>query len=97
MPGVLSLLLFAAFFYFMMRFGCGAHVVHGHGAHGGRGSGGDEAGGSSTDPVCHMPVPIDQGYSKTHLGRPYRFCSRACLDKFDASPTRYLTDPGGAR
>ncbi len=47
MEGLLSLLLFAAFFYFMMRFGCGAHMVHGHGSghqdytgHGGHGSSG---------------------------------------------------------
>ena len=33
MSGLLSLLLFAVFFYFMMRFGCGAHMVHGHGGH----------------------------------------------------------------
>ena len=33
MPGLLSLLLFAGFFYLMMRYGCGAHIVHGHGGH----------------------------------------------------------------
>ena len=33
MPGLLSFLLFAGFFYMMMRFGCGAHMVHGHGGH----------------------------------------------------------------
>lgn len=31
MEGLGSLLIFAALFYFMMRFGCGAHMVHGHG------------------------------------------------------------------
>ena len=31
MSGLVSFLLFAAVFYFMMRFGCGAHMVHGHG------------------------------------------------------------------
>ena len=38
MEGLGSLLLFAALFYFMMRFGCGAHMVHGHGGggHGGQ-------------------------------------------------------------
>ena len=35
MEGLFSLLLFAAFFYFMMRFGSGAHMIHGHGGHGG--------------------------------------------------------------
>ncbi len=29
MSGFVSLLLFAGFFYLMMRFGCGAHMVHG--------------------------------------------------------------------
>src|SRR5574338_694439 len=28
MEGLLTLLLFAGLFYFMMRFGCGAHAVH---------------------------------------------------------------------
>jgi hypothetical protein len=36
MEGLGTLLFFAALFYFMMRFGCGAHMVHGHGG-GGRG------------------------------------------------------------
>jgi hypothetical protein len=30
MEGLITLLLFAAFFYFMMRFGCGSHMVHGN-------------------------------------------------------------------
>lgn len=34
MEGLFSLLLFAVFFFVMMRFGCGAHVAHGgHGCH----------------------------------------------------------------
>ena len=32
MEGLFSFLLFAVFFYLMMRFGCGAHM--GHGGHG---------------------------------------------------------------
>jgi len=40
MEGLGTLLLFAALFYFMMRFGCGAHAVHGHGGgHAGHGGG----------------------------------------------------------
>ena len=31
MRGLLTLLLYAGFFYLMMRFGCGAHKAHGHG------------------------------------------------------------------
>ena len=82
MQGLLSLLMFAAFFYFMMRFGCGAHMVHGHGGHGGHEHGSDSGGGGATDPVCGMAVVADQGYTKMHLGQQYRFCSRACLDRF---------------
>jgi hypothetical protein len=34
MDRLLSFLVFAAFLYLMMRFGCGAHMVHGdHGGH----------------------------------------------------------------
>ena len=97
MQGLLSLLMFAAFFYFMMRFGCGAHMVHGHGGHGGHGNRSDGAVGSGIDPVCGMPVVADQAYTKMHQGRQYRFCSRACLDKFEANPEQYLTRSGGAR
>ena len=36
MEGLTSLLVFGGLFYLMMRFGCGAHSVHGH--HGGHSS-----------------------------------------------------------
>lgn len=84
MEGLFSLLLFAGLFFLMMRFGCGAHMVHGgHGQHG-------TAGGNDTDPVCGMQVSADSGYTKVHHGMLYRFCSRSCLDKFDADPQQYL-------
>ena len=38
MEGLIGLLVFGVLFYLMMRFGCGAHMTHGHGhggAHGG--------------------------------------------------------------
>ena len=92
MQGLLSLLLFAAFFYFMMRFGCGAHMVHGH--HGGH-EGHDAMGGRTIDPVCGMEVQSGQGYAKMHEGRDYRFCSRQCLDKFELEPQLYAK--AGAR
>ena len=91
MDGLLSLLLFAALFYVMMRFGCGAHMVHGH--HGSQG-GHDSHSGSTEktiDPVCGMEVAPDQGYGKMHGGRLYRFCSRNCLDRFEADPNNYVT------
>lgn len=87
MEGLFSLLLFAVFFYVMMRFGCGAHMVHGgHGGHGQH----TAAGGDNTDPVCGMQVAADSGYTKVHQGTQYHFCSRNCLDKFDANPQQYL-------
>ena len=96
MQGLFSLLLFAAFFYFMMRFGCGAHMVHGHGGHGGHeGHGTPE--GDTKDPVCGMAVAPGDGHTKMHQGREYRFCSRKCLDQFDAEPQRYLASTGGQR
>jgi YHS domain-containing protein len=91
MDRLLSFLFFAAFFYLMMRFGCGAHMVHGHHGghdHEGHGSGGGPA-TSARDPVCGMPVAAGQGYSEVHQGQELHFCSRACLDKFDARPQQY--------
>ncbi len=85
MDGLFSLLLFAGLFFLMMRFGCGAHISHGH-QHGGHGA----AGGGDTDPVCGMQVAADSGYTKVHQGILYSFCSRNCLDKFDANPQQYL-------
>ena len=49
------------------------------------------------DPVCGMLVAADRGYTKVLDGRPYRFCSRKCLDKFEANPEQYLTHAGGVR
>jgi YHS domain-containing protein len=100
MSGLLSLLLFAAFFYFMMRFGCGAHMVHGHGGHEGHAgpaSGTGERVDSSTakDPVCGMEVQPGEGYAKMHQGRQYRFCSKKCLDQFEVEPQRYAQGKGG--
>ncbi|HLG56170.1 MAG TPA: YHS domain-containing protein [Vicinamibacterales bacterium] len=98
MEGLLSLLLFAGLFYVMMRFGCGAHMVHGHGGHGEHGGETPEPtaeGASALDPVCGMTVAADQGYTRVFEGRRYRFCSRICLDKFEASPQSYVA--GGVR
>lgn len=89
MEGLLTFLLFAGLFYFMMRYGCGAHMVHGHGGHSSQtGKCGGNAKG--VDPVCGMEVDPNQGYGKMFEGKHYRFCSRNCLDKFDGDPTRYL-------
>ncbi len=88
MDGLLLLLVFAGVFYFMMRFGCGAHMVHGHSGH-------SKAGEKTIDPVCGVEVAIDKGYGKMYEGTLYRFCSRDCLDKFDADPGYYLSHGRG--
>ena len=96
MEGLISLLLFAAIFFVMMRFGCGAHMA-GHGKHGGHGHDTEDAHrnaldqNSHFDPVCGMEVPMEQGYGKMHKGQLYRFCSRTCLDKFEANPEEYVS------
>ena len=51
MEGLGTLLLFAALFYFMMRFGCGAHMVHGHGG----GGQGEHAGHACLDKFEEHP------------------------------------------
>jgi YHS domain-containing protein len=88
MRGLLPLLLYAGLFYLMMRFGCGAHMVHGHGGHEHGGNGSRQ--GAAKDPVCGMDVQSGQGYTKNHEGRELHFCSRKCLDRFEAEPQRYL-------
>lgn len=104
MEGLIWLLLSAGLFYLMMRFGCGAHMVHGHGGgHGGHGQGGHGGHGgpaqgeSARDPVCGMDVAPGQGYTKRFAGQEHRLCSRACLDKFEANPDQYVSAQGGAR
>lgn len=99
MEGLLWLLLYAGLFYLMMRYGCGAHMVHGgHGgasgggmAHGGHGepAGRGNVSANLRDPVCGMEVAPATGYSRAYQGREYWFCSRKCLDQFDADPARY--------
>ena len=96
MEGLLSLLLFAGFFFLMMRFGCGAHMAHGgHGNHGKPNKKMDTDLGAEKhlDPVCGMEIDINEGYGKMHEGRLYRFCSRDCLDKFETDTTQYLAAP----
>ena len=90
MEGLGSLLLYAVLFYFLMRYGCGAHMTHG--GHGGKKS------AKYIDPVCDSEVETEQeqGYGQMYQGSLYRFCSRNCLDKFDGDPERYLNKEQGA-
>ncbi len=96
MEGLLSMLIFAGLFFVMMRYGCGAHMMHGHqGSHEHDRQNKNQQ--KHIDPVCGMEVDVEQGYGKMHDGNLYRFCSRDCLDKFEADPEQYLKnqDHGG--
>ncbi len=92
MSGLVSFLIFGLLFFFMMRGGCGSHAGHGgHTGHqGGDGDRTQDKAAGGVDPVCGMRVEPDIGYAKSYRGVQYRFCSRDCLDKFDASPEQYL-------
>ena len=90
MEGLLTLLLIAGLFFLMMRFGCGAHTVHG------KPVGHDAGDAKHVDPVCGMDVDPQQGYGKMYQSQLYRFCSRNCLDKFEADPEKFLSKEGGA-
>lgn len=89
MEGLLSLLIFAGLFFIMMRFGCGAHMMHGHGGSHNHAEN-NSAQKKQIDPVCGMEVDVEQGYGKMHEGNLYRFCSRNCLDMFESSPDKYM-------
>ena len=86
---LLSILIWGALFFFMMRFGCGAHMMGGHG-HEHQGGHGDTE-GQIKDPVCGMTV--DRGKSTAasgYRGKTYHFCSVTCRDKFEQAPEKYL-------
>ena len=84
MEGLVSLLIFAVLFFFMMR-------MHGHGQ-----SHGTATAAKQIDPVCGVEVEADKGYGKMYQGSLYRFCSKNCLDKFDSEPDRYIGKEQGA-
>lgn len=86
---VLYFLVWAGLIFFMMRFGCGAHVM-GHASH--HGSHADEpwsAPDKAVDPVCRMTVPTKGAKLAVHAGHVYFFCSASCRDKFEAAPASY--------
>jgi YHS domain-containing protein len=89
-----SLLLWGALFFFMMRFGCGAHIMGGHG-HGGHGGSEPGAGSENKEPVCGMTVnPQSAAAAAVHEGRTHYFCSTSCRDKFEQAPENYAGVPG---
>ena len=98
MESILWFLVMGVLFFFMMKFGCGAHMG-GHGGHGG-GAGGHEGhggmegpagSGKVKDPVCGMEIDKDQAYAMIQReGRQIYFCSENCQNKFNKDPKRYL-------
>ncbi len=89
MEGLLTLLIFAGLFFLMMRFGCGAHMNHGH-SHPRKDPETGPVEQAHTDPVCGMQVDIEEGYGMMYQSHLYRFCSRNCLDRFEADPEQYV-------
>ena len=45
---------------------------------------------SLKDPVCGMDVSKDNQHHHNYNGEDYYFCSRHCLDKFQATPESYI-------
>jgi YHS domain-containing protein len=88
---ILWFLIWGALIFFMMRFGCGAHVM-GHGGHGAHGEAHSPPPGEpkeAVDPVCGMTVATREAKTSVHEGRIYYFCSQNCREKFETSPASY--------
>jgi YHS domain-containing protein len=89
---LLSMLIYGGLFFFMMRYGCGAHMMGGHG-HGEHGSHGDKD-AETKDPVCGMAVDREKSSAASaYRGKTYRFCSMSCRDKFEQAPDKYVGAP----
>lgn len=96
MSALLYFLLWGGFFFLMMRFGCGAHVMgHGH-RHAGIAPDTDGSPANKSvpakaiDPVCGMDIETAGARTSAHDGKVYYFCSQNCREKFEASPAAYL-------
>tara|TARA_R110001583_G_scaffold1612_7_gene12727 strand:- start:6488 stop:6790 length:303 start_codon:yes stop_codon:yes gene_type:complete len=83
MDGLLTLLLYAGLFYFFMRFGCGAHMTHGH--HHGH----EKPKDIFIDPVCGKQVADEEGYGELVDKVLFRFCSKDCLEEFDKNKAKF--------
>lgn len=105
METVLYFIVLAGFFFLMMRFGCGAHVMgHGHGAHEGHGGRAPQSRESTRwlppetdiDPVSRMSVRTDNAKSSVYRGTVYYFSSDEHREMFEADPERYIGAQAGA-
>jgi YHS domain-containing protein len=84
--GPISFIIFALIFYFFMRYGCGAHMAHGHHNHTENAKDQQEF----FDPINGEPVEESKGYGKLYNGKLYRFTSKENLDEFDKNPDKYI-------
>ncbi len=47
---------------------------------------------TAKDPVCGMPVPVEQAKHKfNYQGKTYYFCTALCMVTFQTDPERYAT------
>jgi YHS domain-containing protein len=89
---LVSILILGAAFVLMVRFGCGAHILGGHGHHGSQRGDNDAGAGESTkDPVCGRGVDQTKAAASVYGGRMYYFCSVSCRNKFEKAPERYAS------
>lgn len=48
------------------------------------------------DPVCGMLVEADAPLTRAFRGSIFRFCSLACLERFERDPARFVEEPDEA-
>lgn len=86
------LIVWGGAFYVMMRYGCGAHMMggHGHGHHNGHPKPTGD-GKNVKDPVCGMSIDPDKSKAASvYQGLTHYFCSTSCRDKFEKNPAQYI-------
>ena len=93
LKSLLSILVWGGLIFFMMRFGCGAHMMGGHGHHGGHGDADETTDKETKDPVCGMTVDRQKSTAASaYRGKTYHFCSASCRDKFEQAPEKYAVN-----
>lgn len=84
---IATLLVFGLVFNLLIRWGCGARMVHGFEA---RGIGPAAVKRpEDTDPVCGMQVKAEDALILEHGSHVLRFCSEDCRKRFLAHPEAY--------
>ena len=107
MSTLLYFLLFGGLFFFMMRMGCGSHVMGHGGGHDRDPSNRPDHGDAShqarsvwvppendIDPVCGMTVEPATAKPSVYDGTVYYFCAEECRQKFEADPAHFASGAG---